>query len=75
MGFDCIICHEREIWARESKKPGVCWDCDLKYYGIDNRDPTHNYGLYIIQENNHLKYVTNGYITREDNINEIDKNI
>lgn len=32
MGFDCIICKEREIWAFESKKYArICMDCEKKY--------------------------------------------
>ena len=27
MGFDCVICGEREIWAFESKVQRVCKDC------------------------------------------------
>jgi hypothetical protein len=27
MGFDCIICGERDIWANESNTPSVCKDC------------------------------------------------
>jgi hypothetical protein len=29
MGFDCLLCGEREIWAFEGKKvPRVCQDCE-----------------------------------------------
>lgn len=34
MGFNCIRCREREIWAFESREfPRLCWDCHEKLYG------------------------------------------
>lgn len=31
MGFDCVICSHREIWAYESKVRNVCIDCYLEH--------------------------------------------
>jgi len=28
MGFYCLICGEREIWAQESTRPQVCKSCN-----------------------------------------------
>ena len=34
MGFDCIYCGEREIWAFESRtRPRVCWECEERRFG------------------------------------------
>lgn len=31
MGFNCVICNNREIWAYESKVQNVCIDCYLNH--------------------------------------------
>jgi len=39
MGFDCIVCGGREIWAFESKTPRVCCDCYNKQHGVKPTEP------------------------------------
>lgn len=34
MGFNCIICGEREIWYFESNTPRVCCNCYNRQHGI-----------------------------------------
>lgn len=31
MGFNCIICNEREIWAAESNIPRICNNCYIEH--------------------------------------------
>ena len=37
MGFDCIVCGEREIWAFESVEPRVCEDCYKRKNGKERK--------------------------------------
>ncbi len=40
MGFNCLVCGEREIWAFESDTPRICRDCYDRQHGIVRvRDP------------------------------------
>jgi hypothetical protein len=49
MGFDCIICGDREIWAFESREPRVCCDCYNKKHGIaSNNDGWSAFGVITV---------------------------
>lgn len=31
MGFNCLICTDRDAWGNESEVPFVCYECYIKH--------------------------------------------